>query len=1264
MLFNEFLVIIVNKDESKYRLLEGYVMAHFSDDFTGIYRLSKTLKFELRPLPATKAALDKTDNILKKDLSRSQVYPDLKNLLDDYYRDYLEKTLTQFSLDCALLKDAYIAYEQQNTKEYEKLCDKLRKSFGVAFSNKGDFLLDQYKDLVSLTEQVTEEIFENGKVKKKKILHESKLLKWIKEKYDANKVNEYCHAVETFDKFTTCLGGYKETRDNMFSTEEKASSIAYRVINQNMSFFFSNIKIFNMIEKKYPDLYINLEEFATYFKPESFNAILSQTQIDDYNYNCIGRPVDDTDFKGVNSRINEYRQKHGLKNKELPVMKMLYKQILSDRATGFQLESFDNANDVIKFAQESYKRACYHLDKLILFMKSNFIKTNFDNIFIKTQYLTDMAHGMFGEWNVFRTILESNSYTKEIISLGELDSKFNAYCHEIDSEDAKQYLSRYDVVAYFNQLEKLPRELVTNVVKVNDYKLDLDRLLNAIRKYKGLYLYNGSKAIQTPEAGLNFSMEFNTIYEELQVFAKDYDKIRNFATKKPYSQEKIKLNFNLPTLLAGWDVNNETKNASFLFERNGKYYLGIADVSSKKIFELDNEEMRKAMCVNGDFYNKFQYKQISGTAKMFPKVVFSSKNHHIFKDIITERICDIRKNKLYTASANDKKAVVEWIDFMKEAVRLHPEWNEYFTYHFKPSSEYATANEFYEDMDKQSYSLIKIPVAAEYIESLVAEEKLYLFQIYSKDFSDNKKKVGTDNLHTMYWKAIFTDENMQAIKDGNQPIFKLNGEAEIFMRAPSIERKVTHPKNEVIRNKNVLNPKKESTFVYDLIKDKRYAERKYFFHCPITINFRAGDVTPSAFNTRVNQFIQDNKDVCLIGIDRGERHLLYYTVINQKGEILEQGTLNKIYNSYISDNGVTVEQVTDYHYLLDIKEKEKHIAQKSWDTIENIKELKSGYLSQVVHKLTSLMIKYNAIVVLENLNLNFKRSRIKVEKQVYQKFEKAFINKLNYVVFKDKAHGMNGSYARGLQLAAPFESFDRLGKQTGCVYYVVPSYTSHIDPKTGFVNLLGSRLRYENIHKAIEVLKKFSGICYNQEKDYFEFAFDYHRFGKDIKMEKYQWTVCTYGDIRWGYSHADKQPVAYCVTERLKELFMTYSVEYRSGNDLIPVITKIEEKKFLKTLLFYLRLVLQMRYTVHGSEDENDFILSPVEYEPGKFFDSRKASGNEPQNADSNGAYHIALKGLLIMRKIKDGKIESFKSGEERYEWLKFMQLQEFKNNG
>jgi CRISPR-associated protein Cpf1 len=45
-------------------------------------------------------------------------------------------------------------------------------------------------------------------------------------------------------------------------------------------------------------------------------------------------------------------------------------------------------------------------------------------------------------------------------------------------------------------------------------------------------------------------------------------------------------------------------------------------------------------------------------------------------------------------------------------------------------------------------------------------------------------------------------------------------------------------------------------------------------------------------NERVRHFLKDNPDVNIIGIDRGERHLLYMTLINQKGEILKQKSFN------------------------------------------------------------------------------------------------------------------------------------------------------------------------------------------------------------------------------------------------------------------------------------------------------------------------------------------------------------------------------------
>ena len=46
---------------------------------------------------------------------------------------------------------------------------------------------------------------------------------------------------------------------------------------------------------------------------------------------------------------------------------------------------------------------------------------------------------------------------------------------------------------------------------------------------------------------------------------------------------------------------------------------------------------------------------------------------------------------------------------------------------------------------------------------MVDEGRLYLFQIYNKDFSMKKKEKGTDNLHTLYWKALFDEKNLKDV---------------------------------------------------------------------------------------------------------------------------------------------------------------------------------------------------------------------------------------------------------------------------------------------------------------------------------------------------------------------------------------------------------------------------------------------------------------------------------------------------------------------
>ena len=83
------------------------------------------------------------------------------------------------------------------------------------------------------------------------------------------------------------------------------------------------------------------------------------------------------------------------------------------------------------------------------------------------------------------------------------------------------------------------------------------------------------------------------------------------------------------------------------------------------------------------------------------------------------------------------------------------------------------------------------------INKLDEEGKIYLFQIYNKDFAENS--TGKENLHTMYFKNIFSEENLKDI------IIKLNGQAELFYRRASVKNPVKHKKGSVLVNKTYKN---------------------------------------------------------------------------------------------------------------------------------------------------------------------------------------------------------------------------------------------------------------------------------------------------------------------------------------------------------------------------------------------------------------------------------------------------------------------------
>lgn len=1244
----------------------------FFSEFTNKYSLSKTLRFELRPVGKTLEHIE-LKGLIVEDEKRAEDYKIVKKIIDEYHKFFIDFALDDCKLDgLDSLEILYSKFDKDDKekKDYEDIQTYLRKQIAQEFkgnvngSDKQKEIAARYSNLFKA------ELIKND------------LIEIVEQEEDKK-------TVECFKNFTTYFTGFHENRKNMYVDEAKSTAIAYRLINENLPTFFDNIHVFNKILKSSIDLskvtegltsYLNGFDINALFSVDYYRNCLTQQGIEKYNILIGGISQEGKNkIQGLNECINLYNQKVDKKEK-LPRFKQLYKQILSDKSSSsFVIDEFETDNELLETLQKFYSDVISNtvqdgftlsLFEVIETLLKELINYDLSTIFLKNDTsLTNISANLYGDWNIISSAL-NDYYDNNFVDKGKKCTKKDedkkvAWLKKSQSvQTIQNALNNYDneaiksvkdnsLINYFLNFQKdeagcnIFDRIKLNYQKIKDLlntQYPINKKLSADNEAKSnikefldsvVELVHFIKPFELSqkdvEKDLQFYSVFDEAYKQLDQTTGLYNKARNYLTKKPYSTEKIKLNFENSTLLAGWDLNKETDNTSIILRKDGLYYLGIMDKKHNKIFKdyKGNPETK-----TNEFYEKMNYKLLPGPNKMLPKVFFSNSRIEEFGP--SKEIMDSYANETHKKGANFIiNDCYRLIDFFKASLKKHGDWKN-FNFIFSETNQYNDLSDFYKEVATQGYKITFQKIDNSYINALVAEGKLYLFQIYNKDFSEFSK--GKPNLHTTYWKMLFDEKNLADV------VYKLNGEAEVFYRKKSLSMGDTaiHKSNESINNKSPINGKKQSIFDYDIIKNKRFTMDKFQFHVPITLNFKADG--SDRINSEVNQYLKDNPAVNIIGLDRGERHLIYLTLINQKGEILIQESLNSVLG-------------VNYHEKLDKVEKNREQERKNWEEIENIKELKSGYLSQVVHKIAKMMVEYNAIIVMEDLNFGFKRGRIKVEKQVYQKFEKALIDKLNYLVFKDKDIQVPAGFLKALQLTNKFDSFKKLGKQSGFVYYVSADYTSKIDPVTGFVNLLYPK--YESVEKSQNYFNKFNSIAYNKSKDYFEFGFDYRKFNKEADYSRTEWIIVSKGERLVNFRNSRKNnkwdTEDFELTEKIKSLFKDNGIDFLSGNNLIKEIVSSNSKELFKPLTFYLKLILQMRNSRTGTEE--DYLLSPVADENGKFFDSRKVDDSLPKDADANGAYHIALKGLLVLNKINQAEdINKVDMKISNKEWFNFVQ--------
>ncbi len=1226
------------------------------EQFINRYPLSKTLRFSLIPVGETENNFNK-NLLLEKDKQRAENYEKVKGYIDRFHKEYIESVLSKARIE--------------KVNEYANLYWK---------SNKDDSDIKAMESLENdMRKQISKQLT-STEIYKKRLFGKELICEDLPSFLTDKNERE---PVECFRSFTTYFKGFNTNRENMYSSDEKSTAIAYRCINDNLPRFLDNVKSFQKvfdnlsdetITKLNTDLYNifgrNIEDI---FSVDYFEFVLAQSGIEIYNSMIGGYTCSDkTKIQGLNECINLYNQQvaKNEKSKRLPLIKPLYKQILSEKdSVSFIPEKFNSDNEVLLAIDDYYTGHIGDFDLLTELLQS--LNTyNANGIFVKSGVaITDISNGAFNSWNVLR-LAWNGKY--EALHPVTSKTKIDKYIEKQDKiYKAIKSFSLFELQSLGNENGNEITDWYISSInesnsKIKEAYLQAQELLNSdYKKSHNKRLYKNEKATELVKNLLDSIKEFQKLIKPLNGTGKEenkdelfygkftsyydsiadidrlYDKVRNYITQKPYSKDKIKLNFDNPQLLGGWDKNKESDYRTVLLHKDGLYYLAVMDKSHSKAF-VDAPEITSD---DKDYYEKMEYKLLPGPNKMLPKVFFATKNIDTFQP--SDRILDIRKRESFKKGATFNKAEChEFIDYFKESIEKHDDWSQ-FGFKFSPTESYNDISEFYREISNQGYSVRFNKISKNYIDELVENGYIYLFQIYNKDFSKYSK--GTPNLHTLYFKMLFDEKNLSNV------VYKLNGEAEMFYREASIgdKEKITHYANQPIENKNPDNEKKESTFEYDIVKDKRFTKRQFSLHLPITINFKAHG--QEFLNYDVRKAVKYKDDNYVIGIDRGERNLIYISVINSNGKIVEQMSLNEI----ISDNGHKV----DYQKLLDKKEKDRDKARKNWTSVENIKELKEGYISQVVHKICELVIKYDAVIAMEDLNYGFKRGRFPVEKQVYQKFENMLISKLNLLIDKKADPIEDGGLLRAYQLTNKFDGVNK-AKQNGIIFYVPAWDTSKIDPATGFVNLLKPKCN-TSVPEAKKLFETIDDIKYNANTDMFEFYIDYSKFPRCNSDFKKSWTVCTNSSRILTFRNKEKNNKwdnkQIVLTDEFKSLFNEFGIDYK-GN-LKDSILSISNADFYRRLIKLLSLTLQMRNSITGSTlPEDDYLISPVANKSGEFYDSRNYKGTNatlPCDADANGAYNIARKALWAINVLKDtpdDMLNKAKLSITNAEWLEYTQ--------
>ena len=402
-------------------------------EFTNLYPLSKTLRFELKPVGKTaetfkqwledmnksELVVDNDGNLFAKDKKIKEAYLAIKPIMDRLHEQLIEMSLLSEEAKQIDFSDYFEAYKNKAVKaEMEK---GLRKAFAKPFQFAGQCFID----MISNDPKVGT-VIKTKKDKQYECLTDAKMYNFlsanVKDLAEQNGIAEQKLAkhIEQFKGFWGYLDGYNQNRENYYEVEKEASTaVATRIVHENLPTFCSNILRLEKRREEYLSIYqylkdnnretkikdskgeeIDVEAISEdLFQIKHFNECLAQSQIEEYN-RIIGN---------YNMLINLYNQLRRSEKdfKKVDEFETLYKQIgCGKKKSMFEtLQGDSDVKELLQKASEAGKQMFKDAtDTIEIKTVPDFIKflkecDNWDGIYMSKNAIDKISSLYFANWH-------------------------------------------------------------------------------------------------------------------------------------------------------------------------------------------------------------------------------------------------------------------------------------------------------------------------------------------------------------------------------------------------------------------------------------------------------------------------------------------------------------------------------------------------------------------------------------------------------------------------------------------------------------------------------------------------------------------------------------------------------------------------------------------------------------------------------------------------------------------------------------------------